>query len=433
MNAAGLTWQPVGSSCVKRISLGQPPNVLCLHLRRAFWTNQGTHVKLSGHVDFTLQLDITPYSAASRGILNSMAQQYVPSPVQASWIGTVSDQAAQDLDAQNSVKRPAAGKLHTEQQPQCDQDDVAVSVALSVEATGHVKLVLRLLTDRSSPVTGPLSSKGDMSGGMPEMQVLPSPAAKIQLKKQGLEQPAGAIPQEGSVSHSYQSPFASHQMPFSPQAKPTLALASHALSFAASSRLDGSDDEAEVQEATSAPDQSNTEVNRHSLGSNRAYSAQLHGQTLEGRQSDFDEQQHQTSTTGQRSHSGHAQPQLYKADSERCDQVENASVPHRSSGNVRHDHDVGYEVTPRHTSAVEAFLNRSKAYDLTAAVVHHGGGSSSGHYTVYRRVLCQSGEQQTNFAPGLPQWFSISDEHVQHVSVQEVLDCEATLLFYAQI
>ena len=72
--------------CVKRIALGQAPQVLCLHLRRASWTNTGRHIKLSGHVRFPLSLSLAPYSAASLPALSNLSQQYVPDATQSFWM-----------------------------------------------------------------------------------------------------------------------------------------------------------------------------------------------------------------------------------------------------------------------------------------------------------------------------------------------------------
>ena len=71
---------------MKRIALGQAPQVLCLHLRRACWTNTGRHIKLSGHVRFPLALSLTSYSAASLPVLSSLSQQYVPNAAQSFWM-----------------------------------------------------------------------------------------------------------------------------------------------------------------------------------------------------------------------------------------------------------------------------------------------------------------------------------------------------------
>ena len=59
-------------------------------------------------------------------------------------------------------------------------------------------------------------------------------------------------------------------------------------------------------------------------------------------------------------------------------------------------------------------------YSLRAVVVHHGG-SNSGHYTTYR---CLS-------ASPFGQWAHVSDERSILVSTEEVLQCQAYLLFYS--
>ena len=74
--STGLEWHPVGTPCVKRISLGRAPQAICLHLRRAVWTNTGRHLKLTGHVKFPLTLDLTPYSAANMLPLSRISQPY---------------------------------------------------------------------------------------------------------------------------------------------------------------------------------------------------------------------------------------------------------------------------------------------------------------------------------------------------------------------
>lgn len=84
---AGLAWEPVGRSCIKRISLGAAPKALCLHLRRAFWTDTGRQVKLSGHIPFPMTLDLSPYSAANMLPLCRLGQQFVPSASQTHWMG----------------------------------------------------------------------------------------------------------------------------------------------------------------------------------------------------------------------------------------------------------------------------------------------------------------------------------------------------------
>lgn len=59
---------------------------LCLHLRRAYWTNTGRHIKISGRVRFPLTLSIGPYSAASLPPLSTLSQQYVPDAAQSFWL-----------------------------------------------------------------------------------------------------------------------------------------------------------------------------------------------------------------------------------------------------------------------------------------------------------------------------------------------------------
>lgn len=68
------------------------------------------------------------------------------------------------------------------------------------------------------------------------------------------------------------------------------------------------------------------------------------------------------------------------------------------------------------------------------SVVEHFGRAGSGHYTVYRGVTTQmevgNGVRETD--PPL-QWFRISDSEVHNASEEDVLDAEATLLFYERI
>lgn len=115
--SAGLIWEPVGSACVKRMSLGQLPKTLCLHLRRAYWGSSGRHIKLSGPVHFPLKLDVSPHMAGRRPTLSSMGQHYVPSSAQAAWIGASQSQpstpctpasAPHPGSAQSPVSQPSA-------------------------------------------------------------------------------------------------------------------------------------------------------------------------------------------------------------------------------------------------------------------------------------------------------------------------------------
>ena len=114
---AGLEWTPDGTACVKRISLGRTPKTLCLHLRRASWTSAGHHLKLTGHVNFPLSLDVAPYSTANMLPLSSISQQYAASasPVQAKWVGP---------GAPDSSK-PKKGNCALQDAPSSAAEDVA--------------------------------------------------------------------------------------------------------------------------------------------------------------------------------------------------------------------------------------------------------------------------------------------------------------------
>ena len=97
----------------------------------------------------------------------------------------------------------------------------------------------------------------------------------------------------------------------------------------------------------------------------------------------------------------------------------------------------------------------STRYSLIAAVMHHGS-AQSGHYTAYRKVPSQA---DTTCSPSSEQpwrvsdsrrmyedhfsrtsigfltetrqrWAHASDERVRAADLEEVLDCEATVLFY---
>lgn len=400
VHAAGLAWQPVGSACVKRISLGQPPKVLCLHLRRAFWTNQGTHVKLAGHVSFPLELDITPYGARSRGMMSSMAQQYEPSAMEASWMGSSAGQASQNCNTLQPQDDPAAAataaaavthSADAAQQPLCSPNAAALGLAVLVRAGLQAKLDSSPSLHRDLSHEADKTFREDGSAALPEAldsSLKAAPEAMFAADNtsahcveqpvdsssnadaEGSDGPEHAMQPDASKSSLNASPFASYQLPFSPQAKPKQILASHALSFVASSVLDGSDDGTEAQAAQKSP---------------------INGDVC--------------------------------TDSPQCDGPGAQDAPLLpAQPPTAATHALSSTHTPIQTNS----------YYLTAAVVHHGAGSGSGHYTVYRRMSDRSTRVLTCDTSGLCQWFSISDEHVKHVSVQEVVECEATLLFYAQ-
>nr|BAD09096.1 ubiquitin-specific protease-like [Oryza sativa Japonica Group] len=66
-------------------------------------------------------------------------------------------------------------------------------------------------------------------------------------------------------------------------------------------------------------------------------------------------------------------------------------------------------------------------YRLAGVIEHHGRGKDSGHFVAYVRP---SPRQQTN---GSSSWFCASDTDIREVSLEEVLKCEAYLLFYERM
>ncbi|XP_015890994.1 ubiquitin carboxyl-terminal hydrolase 27 isoform X2 [Ziziphus jujuba] len=78
--------------------------------------------------------------------------------------------------------------------------------------------------------------------------------------------------------------------------------------------------------------------------------------------------------------------------------------------------------------------SRSCLYRLVS-VVEHFGRAGSGHYTVYRCVKADSFKEDGDnlFEPASMCWFCISDSVVYHVSVEDVLSAEASMLFYEKI
>ena len=57
--SAGVAWLPRPSPAVKRCVAAALPRVLCLQLRRGFWSQHG-HVKITGRVAFPLRLTLPP-------------------------------------------------------------------------------------------------------------------------------------------------------------------------------------------------------------------------------------------------------------------------------------------------------------------------------------------------------------------------------------
>ncbi|CAI9109149.1 OLC1v1008914C1 [Oldenlandia corymbosa var. corymbosa] len=79
-------------------------------------------------------------------------------------------------------------------------------------------------------------------------------------------------------------------------------------------------------------------------------------------------------------------------------------------------------------------LSEDQMYRLVS-VVQHFGNVGSGHYTVYRRMKAESRDEDPVqlLEPAHVQWFSISDSEVHIVSEKDVLEAEASLLFYEKM
>ncbi|KAF0898189.1 hypothetical protein E2562_001833 [Oryza meyeriana var. granulata] len=69
----------------------------------------------------------------------------------------------------------------------------------------------------------------------------------------------------------------------------------------------------------------------------------------------------------------------------------------------------------------------NSSYRLVGVVEHQGPGRNAGHYVAYVRP---SHPQQTY---GSFSWFCASDENIKDISLEEVLKCEAYLLFYERM
>ncbi|KAK4417350.1 Ubiquitin carboxyl-terminal hydrolase 27 [Sesamum alatum] len=77
---------------------------------------------------------------------------------------------------------------------------------------------------------------------------------------------------------------------------------------------------------------------------------------------------------------------------------------------------------------------RHQTYRLVS-VVEHFGSSGGGHYTVYRKVTARLGDEDpiAVLESAIEQWFCISDSEVHSVSEKDVLDANASMLFYEKI
>lgn len=75
-------------------------------------------------------------------------------------------------------------------------------------------------------------------------------------------------------------------------------------------------------------------------------------------------------------------------------------------------------------------VNNSSTYRLVG-VVEHLGTMTSGHYIAYARACKIGGRQQQS--SGSKSWFYASDGQVREASLEEVLNCEAYILFYERV
>lgn len=73
-------------------------------------------------------------------------------------------------------------------------------------------------------------------------------------------------------------------------------------------------------------------------------------------------------------------------------------------------------------------------YILQSVIVHHGS-ADGGHYTTYRRLstLDRSVATQGLLSDRINAWVHVSDDEVVPVTVDEVLNSEAYLLFYQSL
>lgn len=75
--------------------------------------------------------------------------------------------------------------------------------------------------------------------------------------------------------------------------------------------------------------------------------------------------------------------------------------------------------------------NDENKYCLAAVIVHDGRMLSEGHNFAYVRASRIGGHRQES--SGTLSWFRASDENVTKVSLEEVLKCQAYILFYERV
>lgn len=72
-------------------------------------------------------------------------------------------------------------------------------------------------------------------------------------------------------------------------------------------------------------------------------------------------------------------------------------------------------------------------YRLMAVIVHHGS-AGGGHFTTHRRLrVHRGGAVGQHESDGDGQWVHVSDLHTQQVSAEQVMGCEAYMLFYEAV
>lgn len=93
------------------------------------------------------------------------------------------------------------------------------------------------------------------------------------------------------------------------------------------------------------------------------------------------------------------------------------------------------------TSSSGSSMSPRFKYLLQSVIVHHGS-ANGGHYTVFRRLSSVQAEHVTTLleqggkgvlAEDINTWVHISDDAVLPVKLEEVLECEAYMLFYQSL
>ena len=101
----------------------------------------------------------------------------------------------------------------------------------------------------------------------------------------------------------------------------------------------------------------------------------------------------------------------------------------------------GHSALPSSSMPAAPFRASPKALYRLCSVVCHHGGSGSGHFTCYRQVKRykrvedeeERKERGDNDEAVERMWVHVSDDDVRRVSWEEVMACEAYMLFYARL